>query len=75
MTICIEANFIFFELRTIEFDIHHHVYIVEHSSIYETVNSNTLYTPVPLKLRHITIFHHRLLGIVPKHRIVQTVEC
>ena len=48
---CIEANFIFFEvrkLRTIEFDIHHHVYIIEHSSI--TVNSNTLYTPVPLKV-------------------------
>ena len=73
----VDSNSVYFHLRlmnTVDFNIHHHLYIVELTSSYKTLCFADLYYVFPLHLRRSTVNNSSCLCVIPKHHILHSLQ-
>ena len=54
-------------LSTVEFNYHHHCFVVEYTHSQKIVYISSLYSVFPLYLRNSSISGHARLCVIPKH--------
>lgn len=73
----LQPHFEIVKLKTIEFNSHHHFYVVERPSPLHAlcVTHKNLLDPHPLHLRRASVCGHVCLSVVVKHHILGIVQC